>query len=426
MRMALVALAFLGGLGGAPARAGGFASFEQGARGMGLAGAYAAQTEDPSAVFHNAAGIAFLKGRQLYLGATLIRPDTDFLGAGPFPGQGVSEKSAHGILLPPAFDYSQRLSQRMVVGFGVHVPYALRTRWAGRETSYSGRFLAKATDVRSFSFNPTLAYKLADRLALGGGLDVRLSRFGLERNVPLFNPFTQRVQDVAALRLESREKVALGFNLGVLARPSEGLAMGASYRHKVRTDFRGSADFTPIATGSAQFDALVAQRLPAGALPATTEIEFPALISVGLQYSWGDWLVAADVNFQQWSSFDSLPLLFEGRPDLSEVVREDYKNSQIYRVGAERRMSDTWTVRGGYFFDRTPAPVESISPILADASRHGAAFGASWRRGRLRVEAANWLVFFKERSTEGRSRDSYNGTYRSFAEVFSVSVGLSF
>ena len=425
-RRALLVLALAEGLRAAPAHAGGFAIFEQGARGMGFGGAYVAQTDDPSAIFHNAAGIAFLKDRQLYFGATVIHPHSDFKGMGPFPGEGVTERTQAGILAPPAFDYSQKLSERMVVGFGVHVPYALRTRWKDRETTYSGRFIAKLAEVESFSFNPTLAYKLADRLAIGGGLDVRLSRVKLERNVPLFNPFSQRVQDVASLRIESRNQIALGFNLGVLAKPAENLAVGASYRHNVKTDFSGDADFARIGTGSAQFDALVTQRLPAATLPVRTEIDFPALITVGAQYSWGDWLLAADVNFQRWASFDALPLTFEGRPDLSEVVREDYENSETYRVGAERRLNDTWTVRGGYFFDRTPAPVESVGPILPDASRQGASVGATWRRGRLRVEAANWLVFFRERSTEARSRDNYNGTFKSFAELFSVSVGLSF
>jgi long-chain fatty acid transport protein len=421
-----VALALAAGLRAQPARAGGFAIFEQGARGMGLAGAYVAQSDDASAVFHNAAGIAFLKGRQLYFGATLIHPKTDFQGAAPFPGEGVSERSAAGVLMPPAFDYSQSLSQRLVLGFGVHVPYGLRTRWAERETSYSGRFIAKSADVWSYSFNPTLAYKLADRLAVGGGLDVRLSRFGLERNVALFNPFTQRVQDVAALRMTSRNQVALGWNVGVLAKPTENLAVGVSYRHKVRTNFSGDAELALLATGSSQFDALVGQRLAAGVLPAATEIEFPAQISLGIQYSWGDWLFAADVDLQQWSSFDVLPLRFAGRPDLSEVVPENYKSAQTFRAGAERRWSDTWTFRGGYFFDRTPAPVESLSPMLSDASRHGAALGASWRRGRLRVEAAHWLVFSRERSTEGRSLANYNGTYKSFDALVSLSLGVSF
>ena len=53
-RSVAAALSVLLALPGA-AHAAGFAIFEQGARGMGFAGAYAAQASDPSAIFHNAA-----------------------------------------------------------------------------------------------------------------------------------------------------------------------------------------------------------------------------------------------------------------------------------------------------------------------------------------------------------------------------------
>src|SRR5229473_4646215 len=87
------ALALAASMGPAPARAAGFAIFEQGARGMGFAGAFTAQANDPSAIFHNAAGIAFLKGNQLYFGGTLIHPSSTFTGADPFPGSTVTEKA---------------------------------------------------------------------------------------------------------------------------------------------------------------------------------------------------------------------------------------------------------------------------------------------------------------------------------------------
>src|SRR5436305_9873002 len=86
----------------APARAAGFAIFEQGARGMGFAGAYTAQASDPSAIFHNAAGIAFLKGKQFYFGGTLVHPTFTFTGDDPFPGSSVTEKGDVGALVPPA------------------------------------------------------------------------------------------------------------------------------------------------------------------------------------------------------------------------------------------------------------------------------------------------------------------------------------
>jgi hypothetical protein len=76
----------------APTQAAGFAIFEQGAKSMGFGGAFVAQANDPSAIFHNAAGIAFLKGNQIHLGGTAIAPKTDFTGADPYPGAGITEK----------------------------------------------------------------------------------------------------------------------------------------------------------------------------------------------------------------------------------------------------------------------------------------------------------------------------------------------
>ena len=72
---------------GPRARAGGFALFEQGARSMGFAGAFTAQANDPSAIFHNAAGIAFLKGRQLSASGAILWPRTTFDGQRSLSGR---------------------------------------------------------------------------------------------------------------------------------------------------------------------------------------------------------------------------------------------------------------------------------------------------------------------------------------------------
>jgi long-chain fatty acid transport protein len=408
-----------------PARAGGFAVPEQGARALGLGGAYAAQSDDASAIFHNAAGLGFLKGRQLALGASLVHRSTDFVGAGPFPGDALREKSAHGLRVPPTFGYAQRLTPELVAGVGLHVPFDMRSRWANRETSYSGRFLVKSAAIRSASLNPTLAYQLADRLAVGAGLDVRLTQLDFERNVPLINPFTQRAQDVAALRLDGGRRVTLGFNVGVLAKPAEELALGASYRHGVRAELTGSAELEPLATGSTQFDALVAQRFSAGPAAAATSLALPSLLTVGAQYAWHDWLFSAQWDLQRWSALGALPLTLDA-PELSRSLRLEFSNSQVYRIGLERRLSDTLTLRGGYFLDRTPVPVEALGPLFPEATRHNVAVGASWRRGRMRIEAANGLGFSKRRSSEGKNRDDYEGSYRGLNESLSVSLGWWF
>jgi long-chain fatty acid transport protein len=408
------------------AHAAGFAIFEQGARAMGFGGAFTAQASDPSAIFHNAAGIAFLKGTQVYFGGTLIAAKSNFTGADPFPGAGVTERSDAGIVIPPTAYLTRQFTEDLVLGIGFDTPFGLRTRWQNRDTTYSGRFLSKNAELNGFSLNPTIAYKLADRLAVGGGVDIRFSSVTLDRNVASTNPFTLKTVDVAAAELKSSTKTGIGFNLGIIAKPSESLSIGASYRHKVKIDYAGTATFTLLPTGDSSFDAIVARRLPTGSIPATTSIDFPSFLSGGVAYAFNDWTVEGDVNWYQWSTFKELVFTLQGRPDLSQVLPENYTSQLQYRVGLERRLNDRFIVRGGYYFDKTPAPPAAVSPILPDADRNGIALGVTFKSGRFRVDVANLYTFFKERSTEGVSRDHYDGIYKNSAELFAISIGYGF
>ena len=425
IRTLAAAVATLSLLGPAPAHAAGFAIFEQGARAMGFAGAYTAQSNDPSAIFHNAAGIAFLKGKQLYLGGTLIRPSSTFTGDDPFPGAAITEKGNTGLLVPPAAYYTQQFSERVVFGLGLHTPFGLTTDWANPET-FSGRFLSQRAELRGFSVNPTVGYKLADRFALGLGLDVRFSSVSLQRRAPVINPFTQQVADAASIDLQSNTDVGFGFNAGLLAKVSDSLSAGIHYRHKVSAGYDGVATFTQLPTGNAQLDTSLAARLPQGNQPVTTAIDFPAFASGGVAYTSGDWTFEADANWYQWSTFRRLSLLFTERPDLNQDIVENYKNSWQYRMGLERRIGETYAVRGGYFFDQSPAPAESVSPLLPDSDRNGFALGGTWKSGRFHADAAMWYVLSPARSTEGVNRDQFNGTYKSSAFTLGIFLGYSF
>ena len=406
--------------------ASGFSIYEQGGRGMGFSGAYTALSDDPSAIFHNAAGIAFLRGKQIYLGGTLVAPSSNFTGADPFPGAADRERQNVGLIPVPTFYYTQKLRDRLVVGFGVHSPYGLKTAWENPDT-YSGRFISLEADLKSISLNPTIAYKLADRLSIGGGLDFRLSKVNLRRRVPSINPFTQKVIDVAEVQLESSWNHGLGFNVGLLAKPTESLSLGLAYRHKVTVDYGGSATFTQIPTGSAQVDAAALAALPAGHPALTTSITFPAILNGGAAYRWEKWTVSADVVWFQWSTFDQLRLSFEpGSGVASQTIPEDYSSIWQFRVGVERRLNDTWAIRGGYHFDNTPVPAISVTPLLPDQDRHGFALGGSWTGGRLRLDAGAWYLHLSPRSSEGLNRDHYNGTYDNSAFTFGLSLGYSF
>ena len=393
--------------------------------GMGFAGAYTAQAADGSRHLPQ-------RGRHRVPEAepALHRwhPDQtqrELHRRRALPGRGITEQGDVGLLAPPSAYYTQPFSESLAFGVGLHVPFGLETAWANPD-NFSGRYISTRAALKGFSLNPTIAFKLEDRLAVGVGLDVRFSSLELDRRAPVVNPFTQRVVDGAAVHLESDTNKGFGFNVGVLAKPSEGLSVGASYRHKVTVDYSGTASFEPISTGSPDLDVRVRASLPPGAVPLSTSIEFPGFASFGFAQTFGDWTFEADVNWYQWKTFDELRLEFETEPRLNETIEEEYTNAFQYRFGLERVLNDAWAVRGGYFFDESPSPPASMSPLLPDANRNGFCLGGSWTSGNVRLDAAGWYVRASERSTEGTSRDRYDGTYKNRALTLGVSLGYSF
>ena len=413
-------LLFAGARGGGAA---GFALYDQSARGIGMGGAVTARASDPSAIFYNAAGIGFQEQRQLSIGSSVFTLSTDFTGDDPYPGAGREEFLDIAVPVPVGY-YVHPVSDRAVLGIGVFAPFGLKTEWD--DPDFSGRFISRVAKLDAIAVNPTIACRVSDRLSIGGGVDVRITSVQLERNVPFPNPFTGGLMDVASVKLESDTAVDVGFNLGVLFKPGGGLSLGAAYRHRVNVDFTGLATFTPRPTGIAAIDAGIQQRAPGPARAPAHRHRLPGIASVGAAYQAGGWTARrTSIGTSGPRSIGSC-WTSRGATIPDQIIHEDYENSLQYRVGVERALGPSWAVRGGYYYDESPAPAASVSPLLPDPDRHGLAIGGSWAGRRARLDGALGYVIGRDRSTEGVNRDGFDGTYRSTGFVFSASVGYVF
>jgi len=400
----------------------GFLIFTHGARATAMGEALAARGGDPSAVLYNPAGIAALKGTQLYFGTTLIMPISRFAGIDPAPGFGVTEEQKRNVFFPSTFYITRQLAEKLTVGFGFFSPYGLGTEWKNPDT-YSGRYLAQKTDLKSFYFNPVAAYQIHPRVSVAAGAQAVLSTVELRRAIP--QVFLDRVYDVGKVKLSATSDVAFGFNGGLLVRPTEKISVGVSYRSQVKMDYDGDADFTSKATGNPLVDAAVATEFPKDQ-KGTTQITFPQIITGAVGFTPSKkWSVEFDVSWVEWSKFDRLELKFPENPELSQTIPEDYEDSFTYRVGGEYKLTDKLTLRAGYIFDQTPSPDESVTPLLADADRHDITAGLGYTFGKVTVDLAHMLTLFKKRKTEV-NRDNYNGEYRTIASLPAVSVRVNF
>jgi long-chain fatty acid transport protein len=394
----------------------------QGARAMGFAGAYVAQSADPSAIFYNAAGVGFLKGRQIQINGGLGSFGTDFIGEGPNPPAGVLEQTESRFTLLPSIYYTHQVSEQFVVGVGFNSPFATRSEWKAPD-QFTGRYICTDCEIRSWSLNPTVAWKIEDRLSVGFGLDFRFSSFRLDRRLNAVPSVPAQTVDVAAQTLESATDTSMGWNIGLMAGPSENVTFGIAYRHKVQVVYEAVAAFQQIDTGVAAVDALVAAALPPPQT-ATVVHDFPSHLAAGVAVRRGDWLVEGDLAWTYWSSFDTVEIRFPSTPGLSASLPQAYESVLQGRLGVEYLLSQTWVVRGGWSYDHGPQPTTTVSPFLHDSNRNGFGLGGTWKYDKLSVDVMARYLLFRSRSTRGSNRYGYDGRYETSA--FQLGVGFNY
>jgi long-chain fatty acid transport protein len=409
----------------ASAFASGFLIPEQGAKASAMAGAFAATADDPSAIFFNPAGIAQQREMAVYAGTTFINFTNEFVGDNDSPlTSGVEAKYNRHLFNVPNLYAVVPVGNNITLGLGTFAAFGLRTDWAD---PFPGRFISKDADLKTMSVNPVVAWQTSDgRLAIGGGVEYRRARVILNANQMGLNPFTGRIIDTVNARLASEYGSDIGFNAGVLFKMGDRFRVGAAYRTDMDIDLEGTADFTPVPTGNPQLDAIIAAQTPVDQGISTT-LPFPALASIGAAFSpREDWDIELNVIRTTWSRFGSLDVAFDVDPTRNFSRVQDWHDANSYRLGVNHNATENWDVRFGAVYDENPQPTERVSPLLPDSDRIGATFGTGYHTGPFTLDWSLMVLHFKDRSTQGRNEDDFNGIYQTDAILWSANLGYKF
>ncbi|MGB9082463.1 MAG: outer membrane protein transport protein, partial [Desulfuromonadaceae bacterium] len=261
------------------ALAAGFKINEQGAKAMGMANAFVAQADDPTALYYNPAGIAYLKGAQINLGSLIIAvPQTEFDGTTPLTGNlplgngtsPVFEKAKRDLFIAPMLYATYSLeTMPLTFGLGVSSIYPLAKSW---NNSSSFRNQIENISIKPTNFQPTVAYRFDElNLAIAAGLDVTHTIVTLQKSA-----YTSSITGGAPYGAFELGELGVdgtatdvGWNAGLLWKPRKDLSFGAAYRSEITLHIKGDADF--LATSPAGLSAMGIDytTLPSSAIPFT-------------------------------------------------------------------------------------------------------------------------------------------------------------
>ena len=421
-----------------------------------------APCDDASALFWNPAYGTRLKGVSVYGGLAAIQVAGDFTQ----DSTGKAYRSNVPTEFPPHFFVNWKsATRRYSVGAGLYVPYGLTSKWYD---DFPGRFSSLHASLKSIYFQPNVSFDVTPDWAIGGGPVVGYSLVTLQQSIDLSQQAISPTATFASLGIAPGTEfgratlegsgMGYGFHVGVYGKIGENLTIGARFLSSMKFKYDDAdAKFVQYSTGLFVPDSITGAQLggaprgtpydfilatqfrTGGALVSqkvSTEITHPGQLQVGIGYRTAmGTLVSLDYANIFWTKFKELPVTFKGPAAASSrVLIEDYKNSTAVRASVEQDLGIA-ALRAGFSWVKTPAPDETVTPLLPDQDRRNYAFGFGIPFGNrftldgsyLKVDTEGRRGRIVERPNRTLSAATLNsGFYRLDANIYSISLKASY
>ena len=333
------------------AYAAGFQLTEQSSLGLGRAYAGAGIVgDDLSAVFYNAAGMTLLPGTQIQAGSVFIEVDAPFSGKDPMTGQAFSNNGRlKGQAIPHGY-ITHQVNDQLWLGLGMTVPYGMGTEY-GEFWENSGK--GNQSMIMTIDINPNVAYKVSDKLSIGAGLSLQYAKaeLGQTSSTP--------IPGVKVDGVVNGDSWSWGWNIGVMYQPTDTLRFGLAYRSNVCHDAEGDAKISantqdPNALGMLSYagvnmgtydDFKVRVRTP-DTIMATATWEATEDLRLSGLVRWAKWSNLGTLNIKSRGFANAM------NGNTPAKLNEYYwQDTWLFSVGADYRVNNNWTVRGGLAYE---------------------------------------------------------------------------
>jgi long-chain fatty acid transport protein len=415
-------------LGAQPGYGAGFALYEGSARGNALAQTLVARADDPSAIFYNPAGITQLPGLQVMGGATFILPGVDVQTTSYYTGEKATTSTETNVWVPPHLYATYQFVDSLWFGMGIFGQFGLGTEfdqdWPGRYNNYNAQ-------IKSLTFNPNFAFKVNDQLSLAAGIDFMWFDLKLEQKIDASGQNDPDTYTFDVDQSLTGDTVGVGWNLGLHYKPCNWMALGFSYRSKIRQHVDGDADFK-----KPDFLDPLPIFLDTG---VSGTITLPDTFFTGFMFKpWDRFSVEIGGTYVRWSTYDQLtldydsPIAFDpqtGAPIDSVTRIKDWSDTWRASIGFEYTPVDWLDLRAGYSFDESPINSEHVDYLLPANDRHLFSFGPGFRWHNWVLDLSYTYIWITDREyvaarpAEGVLESSFEDGY---AHLFGLSVSYKF
>jgi long-chain fatty acid transport protein len=384
--------------------------------------------DDASAISYNPANLAFQTNVSVVVDITLARQKTNFKSA----TTGVSADSdGDWNALPNLFVSMPVGDSGLVCGLSISTPFGQGIEYKKNELVNLAAFgppnfeapAIYSAEISLINFNPTVAFKLSESIAIGVGADIYYSTLKFKQNYPwgeLGIPPIFYDEGNGNAEVEA-DGYGFGGNAAITWNVTDRQRLALTYRSEVKVEYKGDFDINTVGPtppgGDPAFDATSSD--------FSLDIKYPTILGVGYGMALTDTIrLEANLEWLEWSANDTqtADLGVNG----TQSAPQKWDNTFTIAVGGDWQFASGWVARAGYAFIETPIPDETIAPVLPDADRHVLSIGLGYAVGGHSFDVAYAYSIYDDRKVGNNQMTQFNGDYDIDSDLVGLTYSYSF
>ncbi len=371
-----------------PLRADGVIRDGLGAISSGRGGTNIASADNGAVLFDNPAGIVNIDGGGLFdVGVDLLFTDIQYTN---LPQNGLTCAWHNPFPIPEASYLRKSSDGQWAFGLGVFAP-------AGFAADYDLNGPEALPGIHHYKslgamgkLLPGIAYRVSDRLSVGGTFGLALSHTELEG--PYFLQSPGPFQGTPTLMRLYTTGVAPTWSAGLQYQVTDATTLGLTYQSETRYTQSGTVYVDVPMLGQSSYD-------------ASLDMAWPQSVGLGVRHELCPHRIfSADIIWYNWSqAFNHLNLMFTNPsnpvfagllgPSLAEQFPLEWQDSVSLRFGYEQHLSNDHVIRMGYAYHHNQIPDRTLTPYIPATLENAFSLGYGWTRNLWEIDLAYQYSF---------------------------------
>lgn len=349
--------------------ANGLAVNEQSASGAGTAYAGRASTVlDASTVYGNPAGLSKLKRTEVSGGFAAVSAKVNIRDA-QSNATGTNKGDSVPLVKLPFGYFSTPINEDFTFGMGIYVPQGLSNDY---ESSFQGRYHGSYSMVKVVTLQPTLAYRINERITIGGGPTI--NRIDGELQNDLATGALNAGKDTQVTI--KGDDTAIGYNLGLMVDLSDATTWGITYHSRVAYQLKGHTEVSD-APGALGLN---------GTYTTSLTTTLPESVNTSFTHHFNErWTGYLGSTWTRWSRMRKLEAINQGMPALAQQLgfntmgqELNWHDTTSVAVGAAYQLDKQWVLRAGFAYDPSPTTNANREVRIPVGNRRALTLGAGF------------------------------------------------